>query len=109
MRPQSPSGASRPTWASSAAVSWSACTSVSGGRRAREVRLDLLALVGVDRVERVRAEELVELGGAQLSAHGPPLPARPLETSDWRSRPSPDRIRLLTVPSASPSSCATSR
>ncbi len=73
---------------------------------AREVLLDLLALVVVYGVERVRAQELVELAATQLSCHGP---ATPLSTSASRSRLSPERIRLFTVPSGSPSTTATSR
>ena len=72
----------------------------------REVLLDLLTLVVVYRVERVRAQKLVELAATQLSCHGP---ATPLSTSASRSRLSPERIRLFTVPSGSPSTTATSR
>ena len=78
-------------------------------RRAREVRLDLLALVAVERVERVDAEELLQLGRGQLSSHGSPDPMAPLLTSSSRSRPSPVRMRLFTVPSGSSSNAATSR
>ena len=69
-----------------------------------EVLVDLRALVVVDRVERVGAEQLLELGMRQLSFHAPPIPA---SARPSRMRRSPERIRLFTVPSGWSRSAAT--
>ena len=72
-----------------------------------QVLLDLLALVGIDGVECVGAQQLVHLGRCQPSVHdGPPVP---MSMSVERIRLRPDRMRLFTVPSGSRKSAATSR
>ena len=75
-------------------------------RTGREVLFDLLALVVVERVERVDAEQLLDL----VVGHGcwpfAPSPA----TASWPCiRFKPLRILLFTVPSGSPRIVATSR
>ncbi len=71
-----------------------------------EVVVDLVALVGVERVERIDAEHLLDL----VVGHGC-SPFRPSpETLSWPCmRFSPLRILLFTVPSGSPRIVATSR
>ena len=74
----------------------------------RQVGLDRGALVGVDGVEGVGAEQLGDLVvGHALVAHGwPPTPA---SARPERRRRSPVRILVFTVPSGSSSIVATSR
>ena len=68
------------------------------------VSLDQLALVGLEGVEHVHAEEFVHLGAGFDRRHW----CTPASMSAARSRSSPDRIRLLTVPSGCSSKTATS-
>ncbi len=81
------------------------------GRAARaglEVALDDRRLVGLDRVEGVRAQQLLDLGvGKRFDAHDD-APPTPDALSGPRIRLSPARIRLFTVPSGSPNMSATS-
>ncbi len=69
------------------------------------------ALVVVHRVERVGPEQVLEALVVRHVglAHQMPPSVTPDAVSSLRSRFSPARIRLLTVPSASPSIVATSR
>ena len=60
-----------------------------------EVLLDHRALVGLERVEHVRAEQCVHLGAGFDRRHW----CTPASMSAARRRSSPDRIRLFTVPS----------
>ncbi len=64
--------------------------------------LGLAALVVIECVERVGGHELFDLDA--IDHH-----TTPAAFSSTRSRAMPDRMRLLTVPSGSPSSSATSR
>lgn len=68
--------------------------------------LDLVALIGIDRVQRERAEKLAEFVGVQSFVHC----CSPRSTATKRSRilASPARIRLFTVPSGTPRIMATS-
>ena len=72
-----------------------------------EMRLDHGRGLGVHGVEGVGAEELLDLRVTQGRevVHSPaPAGSMPRSIRLMRSRPSPDRIRLLTVPSGSSSS-----
>ncbi len=71
-----------------------------------EVLLDLAGLVAVDGVEGVGPQELFDLAGGERCHDAPPAPA---STNSTRIFLSPERMRLLTVPSGSPSRVATSR
>ena len=79
----------------------------STARAVDQMGLDRGALVGVDGIERVGADQLLDLGHVERFGHcAPPIPA---SISSTRSFLSPLRIRLFTVPSGSPSRTATSR
>ncbi len=73
-----------------------------------EVAIDDAALVVVDGIEGVDAEQLLDLGHRHLE-----LTHRSTSASDASSNPriflSPVRMRLFTVPSGSPRMVATSR
>ncbi|GIU88422.1 MAG: hypothetical protein KatS3mg009_2937 [Acidimicrobiia bacterium] len=80
--------------------------------------LDPGPLVGIERVERVRAEEGLGLvaperpvaaAGAAVTAERRAHRCTPASISAARSRSSPDRILLFTVPSGCSSNTATSR
>ena len=82
-----------------------------------EVVLDTTPFVVVDGVERVGTEEFVEFVGVTgwsghvvlLSTHRHSVPTlTPACTSSTRRRLRPERIRLFTVPSGSPSRSAAS-
>jgi hypothetical protein len=75
-------------------------------RAVAEVTLDQLALICIDGIEGVGAEKLFDFGMALLVAHVPTSPAWVKGRRRWRS---PERMRVLTVPSGSPSRHATSR
>ena len=77
-------------------------------RARREVNRDELALVGRDRIDRVRAEELANPVVIQGERHRHRNAATTAVVSA-RSFARPERILLLTVPSGSASSSATSR
>ncbi len=106
MRPQSSSGGWEAPCPSIAAVSTMLIDLTPAPWTAGEVALDLRALVRVDGVERVRAEELLRLRMSELPGHDPPIPD---SASSPRIRRRPTRIRLLTVPSGSSRMAATSR
>ena len=75
-------------------------------RAGEEVVLDLLTLVGVEGVEGVRPEQLLDLVVGHVCSPFRPSPP----VASWPCmRFSPLRILLLTVPSGSPRSVATSR
>ena len=74
---------------------------------ARDIAVDLRALLALERVERVQGEELVELVAGQLSVHADPV--TPVSTNESRNRRSPARMRLFTVPSGCSRISATSR
>ena len=115
-RPAMPShssaGGGPPELASSPATSWCWATSSGAPHAFLEVRLDDGGRLGVHGVERVGAQQLLDLGVAQRlrrRAHSSaPAGSTPRSARLTRSRPRPDRIRLLTVPSGSSSSTATS-
>ena len=73
---------------------------------AGEILVDLPALVVVDGVDGVRGQEVLDFLGAQLAIHDSSIPR---SSSCLRSRISPVRIRLFTVPSGCWSIRATSR
>ena len=77
-----------------------------GGRVAvsGDERVHRGGLVGFERIERVRADEILELAARHVHAR-----STPCASSAWAMRPSPRRIRDLAVPSGIPNSCATCR
>ena len=78
----------------------------------RQVVVDTIALGGIERVEGVRPEQLVEfvdvVRGIHVLTHQSAPTVTPASTNSVRSRLRPARIRLFTVPSGWPSSSATS-
>jgi len=74
-----------------------------------EMRFDGRELVGVERIERVGAEQLLD-GVVPVTHHQPTSPTvSPALTSSSCNRRRPARMRLLIVPSGWSSSVATSR
>ena len=71
-----------------------------------EVRVHHASLVVVDRVDRVGREQVADLLRAQLTIHDSSIPR---SSNCCRSRMSPVRIRLFTVPSGWSNIRATSR
>ena len=74
-----------------------------------QVCLHRVALLWLDRVEAVGAEQRLDLLVGQLDHDASPLAPTPDFASSSRMRRMPDRIRLFTVPSGCASTTATSR
>ena len=105
-RSHTPGGGGPPVCARNDAARWREITSARASASPRDQLVDRGALVIVDRVDRVRREQLPDLVGSQFTIHDSSIPR---SSSCVRSRISPVRILLFTVPSGWPRIRATSR
>ena len=104
MRSRSSGGGEGPSTAaaSDAAVAWNEASSARQSAQLAEMRLELRLLVRVERVQGVGGAQVVDRVLSHSSSSGAP------SWSISRRRASPLNIRLLIVPSGSPSLSASS-